>query len=463
MTTTIAMLTRVGTLALVLSSAMRAQPSQFQGSVPAGSATPTALPLTLRDVLDRGLKTNLGILVSDSASEIARGQRIHALSSLLPAVTGQISQTEEQLSLSTIGLHLSFPGVSIPTVAGPFHYTDVRATASWNVFDYSAIKNHRAAQETERAARLSAQDGHDLVVQAVAAAYLGIIADSSRIEAIRSQVETSQALFDRATDQRRAGTAAGIDVLRSQVELQQQQQRLLAEENVFAKDKLVLGRIIGLPSGQDFTVAETVPFAPLESMTQDQAIKTALAQRQDYQSYQAQVGAAEAAVQAARAERYPVGSITTDYGDTGTSLAHSHGTFTFVASARFTIFDSGRIGADVIQAQAELKQRRDELADLGAQIDFQVRAAFLDLKTAADLVGVARSNFALANETLAQARDRFTAGVTDNIEVVQAQESVASANDNLIAALYAHNVAKVALARALGGADQGLPHLLEGK
>jgi outer membrane protein TolC len=454
---------RLSGLGLIAALTLLGQQSQFQGSAPAGTASPTPIPLTLRGAIERGLKTNLGLLVSDSTSEITRGQRLQSLSALLPSVTGQVSQTEEQLSLSTIGLHLSFPGVSIPTVVGPFHYTDVRAAASWSVFDYSARKNYRSAQQTEQAARFSAQDARDLVVQAVAGVYLQIIADSSRIDAIRSQVETAQALYDRAIDQRQAGTSAGIDVLRSQVELKQQQQRLLAQENQFAKDKLALGRVIGLPSGQDFNIAESVPFSPLTSVTQEDALRTALEQRADYQSYKARVRAAEESVNAARGQRYPTGAITGDYGDVGTSLANSHGTFTFVASARFNIFDSGRISADVIQAKAALKQRQDELADLGGQIDEQVRAAFLDIRTASDQVAVARSNLDLANQTLAQARDRFSAGVTDNIEVVQAQESVAAANDSLIAALYSHNLAKVALARALGGADQGLQRLMEVK
>jgi len=224
-----------------------------------------------------------------------------------------------------------------------------------------------------------------------------------------------------------------------------------------------LGRVIGLPPGQDFNIAEAVPFSPLTSITQDQAVRTALDQRSDYQSSQAQVRSAEDAVSAARGQRYPTGSITADYGDIGTTLASSHGTFTFVAAAKFNIFDSGRISADVIQAKAALKQRQDELADLGAQIDYQVRTAFLDIRTAADQVAVAESNLDLANQTLVQARDRFSAGVTDTIEVVQAQESVATANDNLIAALYGHNLAKVALARALGGAEQGIQRVMEVK
>ncbi|MGB6945831.1 MAG: TolC family protein [Bryobacteraceae bacterium] len=463
MTGTNRALCRAGGLGMLAALTLLGQPSQFQGSVPMGTATPAPLPLTLRGAIDRGLKANLGLLVSDSTSDIARGQRLQSLSALLPSVYGQVSQTEEQLSLSTIGFNFSFPGASIPRVVGPFHYTDARAFASWSAFDYSARKNYRAAQESERAARLSVQDARDVVVQAVAAGYLDIIADASRTSAIRSQVQTAQALYDRASDQHSAGTSPAIDVLRAQVELKQQQQRLLAQENQFAKDKLTLGRVIGLPPGQDFDIAESVPFSPLTSITEEQALRTALDQRTDYQSYRAQVRAAEDSVNAARGQRYPTGLITADYGDVGPTLANSHGTFTFTTSARFNIFDAGRISADVIQAKAALKQRQEELADLGAQIDYQVRTAFLDIRTASDQVAVAESNLDLANQTLVQARDRFSAGVTDNIEVVQAQESVATANDNLIDALHSHNLAKVALARALGGADQGIQRVMEVK
>jgi outer membrane protein TolC len=444
-------------------STMVGQQSQFQGSVPRGAASSTPLALTLHDAIDRGLKANLGLLVSDSTSESVRGQRLQILSALLPQLHAQAGETIEQLSLKTIGFDLTIPGVSIPSVVGPFHFTDVRAYASWNAFDYSARKNYRSAEENRRAAQLSVMDARDLVVQATASAYLQIIADASRTEAIRSQVETAQALYDRANDQQKAGTAAGIDVLRSQVELKQQQQRLLAQRNQFDKDKLALGRVIGLPAGQEFNLSESAPFSPLTSMTQDQALSTALAQRPDYQSDQARVRAAEDAVQAARGERYPTAGVTADYGDVGPTLASSHGTFSFVASAKVNLFDGGRISGDVIQAKAALKQRQDELADLAGQIDYQVRSAFLDIRTAADQVAVARDNLDLADQTLTQSRDRFSAGVTDNIEVVQAQESVATATDNLISALYAHNLAKVGLARALGGAEQGIQKLLEVK
>ena len=450
-------------LGLLLVPALLGQQNRFQGSVPEGSASPTPLALTLRDAIDRGLRTNLGLLVSGSASDVARGERLRSLSALLPQVNGAVSESVEQLNLKTVGFNFHAPGFSIPTIVGPFHYTDVRASTSFSVYDYGIRKNYRASKENERAAQLSFQDARDVVVQSVASAYLLVIAGSSRVEALRAQVATDRAIYDRTADQKLAGTAAGIDVLRAQVQLQQQQQQLLAQENQFAKDKLALGRVIGLPSGQDFTIAESAPYSALAAMSPDQALRTAYEQRTDFQSAKATVRAAEESVKAARGERYPNLGVTADYGDVGPALNNSHGTFTFQAAAKFNIFDGGRINGDIIQARAALKQRQDELADLGGQIDYQVRAALLDIQSAADQVAVARSNLDLANQTLTQARDRFTAGVTDNIEVVQAQGSVATANDNLISALYAHNLAKVDLARALGSAEQQIQKFMEVK
>jgi len=451
-------------VALSAGSALFGQQVQFQGSVPAGVASPTPLSLTLRDAIDRGLRTNLGLLVSGQASETARGERLRSLSALLPQVTGAVSENVEQIDLKTRGISFQLPGgFSTPTVVSPFDYIDTRAYASLSVFDYSLRKSHRAAQEGERAAQLSFRDARDLVVQSVANAYLLVIAGSSRVKALRTQVETDQAIYDRTADQKRAGTTAAIDVLRAHVELQQQQQQLIAQENQVAKDKLALGRVIGLPSGQQFTIADPEPYSPLAAMTPDRALQAAYEQRSDFQSAKASVRAAEDSVGAAAAERYPSLGVAADYGAVGTTLNNSHGTFTFQAYAKFNIFDGGRISGEIIQARAALKQRQDELADLGGQIDYQVRAALLDLQSAADQVAVARSNLDLANQTLTQAQDRFASGVTDTIEVVQAQGSVAVANDNLIAALYAHNLSKVELARALGSTEQQIQTFMEVK
>ena len=454
----------IAAAALFAGSALFGQQVQFQGSVPTGVASPTSLSLTLRDAIDRGLKTNLGLLLSGQVSETARGERLRSLSALLPQVTGQVSENVEQIDLPSHGIDFHLPGgFSTPTVVGPFHFSDARAYASFSVFDYGLRKSYHAAKEGERAAQLSFRDARDLVVQSVANAYLLVIAGSSRVHALRAQVETDQAIYDRTADQHRAGTTAAIDVLRAHVELQQEQQQLIAQDNQVAKDKLALGRVIGLPPGQQLTIADTEPYSPLAAMTPDEAVRTAYQQRADLQSAQASVRAAEDSLSAARAERYPSVGVAADYGDIGATPASSNGTFTFQAFAKFNIYDGERIGGDIIQARAVLRQRQDELADLGGQINYQVRAALLDIQSAADQVAVARSNLDLANQTLAQAQDRFASGVTDTIEVVQAQGSVAVANDNLISALYAHNLSKVELARALGATEQRIQKFMEVK
>ncbi len=422
---------------------------------------PLPVSLTLRDAIDRGLRNNLGLLLSEQASEGARAERLRSLSALLPQVNGAVSENVEQINLKTRGINFHLPGFSTPTIVGPFQYTDARAYASFSVFDYGLHKSYRAAREAERAAQLSFKDAHDLVVQSVANAYLLVIAGTSRVQALQAQVETDRAIYDRTADQKRAGTTAVIDVLRAHVELQQEQQQLIAQENQVAKDKLALGRVIGLPAGQQFTIADTEPYSPLAAMSPDQALRAAYEQRADFQSAKASVRAADDAVNAARAERYPNLGVAADYGDVGTTLKNSHGTFTFQAFAKFNIFDGGRISGDITQARAALKQRQDELADLGGQIDYQVRAALLDIQSTADQVAVAKSNLDLANQTLTQAQDRFASGVADTIEVVQAQGSVAVANDNLIAALYAHNLSKVELARALGSTEQQIQKFME--
>jgi outer membrane protein TolC len=430
-------------------------PGQFQGSVPAGQAA-ASIALSLQDAIDRGLKNNLGLLVTSTGTEFARAQRIRALSALLPNVSGNISETVQQINLATFGFH--FPGV--PTVIGPFAYTDLRASVSQSVFDWTAVRNRRSAAENERAAQFSVQDARDLVVQAVGSSYLQIISDQARIDATRAVVATAQALYERARDQHQAGVSPAIDELRALVELKTQQQTLLAEQNQFDKDKLSLGRVIGLASGQVFTLIEAAPYSPLDGLTPEEMLKRAYENRSDYKSAMSQVRAAEIAKQAAFAERYPALTLDADYGDIGTNIGHSHGTFTLTGSLRFNIYDGGRIRADIVQADAVIKQRKDEMADLQGQIDQQVRSALIDLKTAADQVAVAQDNLDLANQTLTQARDRFAAGVADNIEVVQAQQSVANANQSLISAVLLHNLGKVSLARSVGAAETSLKQFM---
>jgi outer membrane protein TolC len=458
-------------LLLCASSGGAAQTSQagtpqnpFLGSVPTGQATATPLPLSLKDALDRALKYNLGVIESGQATRAARAARLGSLSALLPDLRARVSSTIQQIDLKALGIGFHFPGVNIPTIIGPFSVADARAFLSQEVFNWSDIKNLKSSSESEKASQYTYKNDRELVVLTTANAYLLVVSDAATVDSTRAQVETARVLYQKTSDQHKAGVVAAIDELRSQVELQTQQQRLIAAENQLAIDKLTLARVIGLPNGQEFQLTEAESYAPLAAMGLSEALQQAYAARADYLSAKEQVRAAELATQAAAAENYPSVSVNTDYGDIGSpNFSSSHGTFTFQASLNIPVFQGTRVRADKLQADSALRQRQAELEDLQGKIDDQVRTAFLNLKSSSDLVAVAQSNIGLAHQTLTQAQDRFSSGVADNLEVVQAQESVASAEQSYIASVYSYNLAKVSLAQAIGVAEQSALTYLGGK
>jgi outer membrane protein TolC len=432
----------------------------FQGSVPQGTASSTPIALSMADAIERGLKANLGLLTSEQSSNEVRAQRLRALAGLLPKVNGQLSMTEQQLNLQALGFNVALPpsaGFQIPTIIKPYSYQTAQASATVPIFDFNAISNFRASREQTKAALLSVKNARDLVVQAVGNAYLQIIADSARITATRAEIEADNAVYTNATRRHDAGVAIAIDVLRAQVELKQRQQQLVSVTNQFEKNKLTLARVTGLPTGQDFTVSDPSPKLPLEAVDLKEALGKAYEHRPDFQAARARVIAAQFMVRAAKAERYPTLTANGRYADEGLRLfSNSHGVFTVTGAIQFNIFDGGRIKADILENSSELRNRNNELENLRGQIDYEVRTALLDLKSAADQVDVAGSNVQLADETLKQARDRFTAGVTNTVEIVQAQQSVADADENLISAQFQYNIAKVELARSLGLAEEGM-------
>jgi outer membrane protein TolC len=431
----------------------------FQGSLPTGKATPDLLPLSLDDAIARALKYNLGVVTSDQNIRISRASRLRALSQLLPNLTANVSETREQINLAAFGLP-QFPG--IPNIVGPFNVFDARANLSQSALDFTAINNHRASKENLRAAQFAFRDAQDTVVFVASSLYLLAISGASRITEAQAQVDTSQALYTLAVDQRKAGVVPAIDALRAQVELQSQQQRLIFYRNEFEKQKLNLARAIGLPLGQRFTLTDLAPYAPMTALTLDEALDRAYQTRADYQSALALVRAAERSRDAARSQRLPAVDFNANYGDIGSSITQSHGTFSIAAAVRVPIYVGGRIRADVEQADAELQQRRSESEDLRGKIDNDVRTAFLDLRSAEEQLRLAQSSIELAKQQLQQSQDRFAAGVTNNIEVVQAQESVAASNDNYISGLYSYNLAKASLARAVGLAPDAFKSFIEG-
>jgi outer membrane protein TolC len=441
--------------------------SPFTGSEPEGKASPEVLQLSLQEAIDRGLRNNLGLLLSGDQTIMARGERWKELSNLLPDLSARVQEDAQTQSLAALGFQKLFPlfGLkgSIPAVVPAFNYFDARASVSQSLFNFHDLEKERAASESLKSAQYTYKDARELVVLAVGNAYLVTIATAARIETTDAQVKNAQALYNKAVDQQRAGLNPAIDTLRSQVELQIRQQQLIAARNDFDKQKLSLARVIGLPPGQEFVLTEKAPYQALTPLPIEVYLQRAYALRSDYQAAQAQVRAAEFSRRAATAGHYPSLDLNANYGDIGVTPAHSNGTWEVNGGLNIPIFAGGKTHSDVLEADSQLKQARSQLADLRGRIDYEVRASLLDLSSAAEQVEVARSSVDLAEQTLTQSEDRFTAGVADNLEVVQAQESVASAHETYIQSLYAHNLAKIELARAIGDAEQGVKRYLKGE
>ena len=436
--------------------------SPFQGSAPEGTATQEVLQIDFKEAIERGLRNNLGLLLAGDQAQAARGQRWQQLSELLPNVGIHAQEAVQTESLTALGFRGNLFPAPLPRIIGPFNYFDLRANLSQSVFNFRALERERAASENQKAADFSLKDARELVVLAVGNAYLQAIAAAARVETAEAQVKSAQALSEKASDQLKAGLSPAIDALRSQVELQTRQQQLIVARNDLAKVRLSVARIIGLPTGQAFELTEKAPFQSLTPLPVDTYLQRAYSGRADYQAATAQVRSAELSRKAATAGHYPTVDLNANFGDIGINPSQSNGTWQVIGGVNIPVFAGNRVHADLLQADAQLKQARSQLGDLRGRIDYEVRAALLDLSAAADQVEVARSSVDLAEQALTQSQDRFTAGVADNLEVVQAQESVAGAHESYIQSLYAHNLAKVELAYAIGDAEQGVRRYLKG-
>lgn len=431
----------------------------YQGSVSQGKATAAILPLSLDDAIQRGLRYNLGLLLTSQNVESARGSRLEALQSLLPTASGRITEAVQETDLQAEGLRI--PG--FPAIIGPYGYTDIRGSLNWSLLNLSSLQNFLAQRHNFQAANLSAQDARDLVVLTVGNAYLLVISDAALIQSTQAQVDTSKVSLDQAIANHQAGTAPLLDELRARVDYQTQQQSLIAAQNAYAKDKIALARAIGLPLDQQFQLTDTAPYAPFDHLDADAAVATALNTRADLKAMQEQVTAAEKARKAATDERLPTISFSGDYGDIGINPSHSHGTGDAVGALDVPILEEGKLRGDALQAQSQLDQERARLSDLRGQISADVRDSILDIQAAEKLVSVAQSNVDLAREELSEAQQRYKAGVSDNLAVSQAQQAMAQADQQYVAALYRHNIAKLSLARAMGVAQTDYRHYIGGK
>jgi outer membrane protein TolC len=431
----------------------------FRGSIVTGKATDGVLPLSLDDAIQRGLKSNLGLVLQTANMKSAGGQRLVELQDLLPKITGSASITVQQIDLAAFGL--KFPGIN--PIIGPFQVEDFRAYLTANLINLQSLQTYLAAKHNFEAAKLTAQDARELVVLTVGNQYLICIADKARITAVQAELDSAKLSYQQAQDAHEAGTSPRLDVLRAQVDYQSEQQSLIAAVNSFEKDKLALARVIGLPLEQRFDLTDTTPFQALDTPDPEKALEQALKQRKDLAAAVETTKGAEAQKKAAFDEQLPTAKVTGNFGDLGTTVGHSHGTYVAEGELDAPILQIIKTKGDEAVADAQLEQAKAKQSDAVQQVNADVRDAILDIQTAAKLVEATRSNVDLAREALSEAQERFKAGIADSLPVTQALATDRQAEDQYISALYQHNVAKLSLARALGVASTNYKDYLGGK
>ena len=405
--------------------------------------------LTLRDAINLALKQNLSVRVASTQVEELGGTRDRRRASLLPHVNGDALANRENIDLGAMGI--SFPNV--PTVVGPFNHYDFRLSASQSLIDRHSYHTWKASEKQEEAAKLDYQDARDLVIRQAAGLYLDAQASAAEAAAAETRVTTSETLEKLARDQHAQGLATAVDEVRAQVQLARDQQNLLVARDTYQTSLLVLAHFLGLRPGTPLDLAEPLKFHHVESADADQALHSALEARSDYAALLKQRESLDEQLKASRARYFPTLSVNGDYGAIGRTFGSIVGTGQIQGTLTVTLFDRDRAG-EKTELQSQLKRLNEQIDDLNRQIEQDLRKALLDLESTENQVTVTEAALRLAERELSLAQDRFRNGVTDNIEVVTAQASLASAQDDRITALARHADAVMALARSLGGTEK---------
>ena len=436
----------------------------FYGSVTVQQVTNEPLKLSLDDAIQRGLKNNLGLREAENGEKTLHGLRNEALQEFLPTIwlTGDTGYYMHDLAAlgfgpKTIAEFASlFPGGKMPALSnitrddlteGQIHFSQI-------LFSGPVIQAWKAAGAAERAAYFNKMSARGEVVQQVATAYLRAIADQSQVENANALVAQAQLQLDHEHAAHEAGTVANLDELRARVQFESQQQALIAAQNQQAKDSILLKREIGIDPGQEIALTDPAPYSDLAEQTPEEVRALAYKNRQDYQNLQNQAVEYKAVHAVYRSQRLPTLSFYSYYGTSTVNGAGTHGDFVAIGTLNFPIFREARLRGDEDASKAEMDSINAQLADLRNHIDEQVRAALLDVGANKQLVDVARSNVDLATRALSDETDRVNAGVDDNLPLVTAQATLATAENNLVESLYQYNVSKLLLARAAGVLEQ---------
>ena len=434
----------------------------YQGSIVGAVPGDGPIPLTFPEALQRGLQYNLGSFDSAASVKQVRAQRLSALSQLLPNIYATLSETGAKTDLQTLGLSsATFGGnIALPVTVGPYHYYSAQANVSEQL-SLTGLQNLRSAESLSKAALLSARDARELIILAVGGSYLRVLATQALVASQEAQVRYSEASYNQAKAQFEAGTKAEIDASRSLVELQTQQQRLSSQKAQLLKDRMSLSRLVGLPLDRPLLLSETLPANVSEMPIAEQALKEGQEHRADLQAAGLQLKAAQQSLRASHAQYLPSLSVNGSYGVEGVNPNKGANVFQASATLNVPIWSSGRTRSQVQQAEATVSQRTAELEDEKGAVENDIRTAILDLQVSAQQLKVADSNRQLALSTLKQSQDRYTAGVATSVEVVQSQESLASAELDYVNSLFSLNVGRIKYARAIGLAEQTVPDLLK--
>jgi outer membrane protein TolC len=429
----------------------------FFGSVTVRPVTDEPLKLSLDEAIALGLKNNLGLKEVENGEKSLQGQKNEALQEFLPTITLTGDTGVHQQDLVAMGFSPGiikefeslFPGVTIPEITrvelteGQIHFNQM-------LFSGPVIAAWKAVGAAQRAAHFTRMSARGEVVQQVAAAYLHAIAASSEVDNATALESEDKVLFEHAHEAHEAGVVANLDELRARVQLQAQQQALLAAQNLLEKNLILLKREIGIDPGQKILLTDPAPYSELASQTPEEARAVAYKNRQDYQALQNQAVEFKAIHTAYRSQRLPSLSFGGNYGVSQVGGVGSHGNFAAQGTLSVPLFREARLRGDAEAAQANLDAVNAQLDDLRGQIDQQVRSALLDVDASSRLVEVARSNVDLATRALSDETDRVNAGVDDNLPLVTAQATLAAAQSNLVESLYQYNLSKLSLARAAG-------------
>jgi outer membrane protein TolC len=458
--------------ALAQSNPNNSATNPYYGSVQVVSATPEVKQLSLDDAMRMGIENNLALTEARQNQQTAKAQASQTLNLLLPNIDVTGGTGLHQFNLEAQGfrgeLISSFGSLIPPSEAQNFSFitkvdlTEGHANLSQTLFNWAGWDLYRAMKVGAKAAYFNAQSTRGLVVLNVGTTYLQVIADGAQLDYARALLKTDETLLNQAVEEHKAGTAANLDELRARVQYQTQQQSLINAENTLQKDEITLKRQIGMDPAQKIQLTDAVPFADLAAMTIEDAKREAYANRQDYQALLQDLKMAELERKAATHERFPTVNFKGNYGVSGISGGPFHGVFQAAGSIEIPIFQEAKFRGDRDVAEAQLDSYRSQMGDLRNKIDQQLRDSLLDLKTASDLVNVARSNVDLSTTTLQQTTDRFQAGVDDNLPVVQAQSTLAQAQSQYVNSVRQFNQAKLGLARNLGIVDTQYKTYLQG-